>query len=174
MSRPIQVIPPGLLGFLQLKNSGKSPVEFPEVLQPVIELRDWYFEARAEQTIATVSVANGGSNFATFATPAIVPAEEYWAVLDFSAICPLLATTTVVSFVPAWRIVTGVSFSQFSVGVPQPLLAGTAAGRVGCAYMDRPFFVPPGAELGLRIMANEIAAGTVDYQAQFRFVRLPA
>lgn len=174
-SGPIQLIPPGLLGFLQVKNQGRNPQLLPNTLQPTMDLLTWLMEARAETTVATVDVAPAAIGFTPYTTPAavVVPSEEYWYVHDYTIQnnTALIATSTV-SFACAWRIVTGALFSQFGVGVPQPLLNGVAGGRGGFAFAEFPFFLPPGAEMGIRVIANE-AAANITYQGNVRFTRLP-
>lgn len=174
MSKPIQLIPPGLLGLLQLKNNGKNPQELPDQVQAIMEMRDWYMECNHETVVQTVDVANGAVGFTAYTTPIIVPATEYWFVEDYTVQTnTALIATSVVSFAAAWRIVTGAVFSQFGVGTPQQLLTGVAAGRGGFAFSDRGFFLPTGAELGIRVMANEVAAGNITYQGSVRITRLP-
>lgn len=46
MAGPIQVIAPGLLGYFQVKSQGRNPNDLLEAVQPSLEMRDWYFQAR--------------------------------------------------------------------------------------------------------------------------------
>lgn len=94
MARPIQTIAGGLLGFFQLKNNGLNPVEMPEVLQPVLELREWYWETNHEfaNNVVTDPTAGGTTQLSMGIT---VPPGENWALLDYSVACSLGANQVI-------------------------------------------------------------------------------
>lgn len=83
-SHPIQTQPIGLLGFLQLKNSGQNPSILPDEVQCVLELRDWYFEGdvRIRGGLAA-AVASGTLGLVLTATQ--VPQGEQWAIRGLHA-----------------------------------------------------------------------------------------
>lgn len=168
-SRPIQVIPPGLLGFLQLKNSGRSPEFFPDALQPTIELRNWYFEANAEFLQATVQTAVAGVGFQTWAEPIVVPSSELWYVINYSVYTGVQVAGDNTQFQLAWRSQTG---SLHFEGQPSALVVGSAAGATNNQQASG-FFVPSASEIGARIMGHAAAAVTIDYAWNLRIVRLP-
>jgi len=169
---PLQLIPPGLLGFLQLKNAGKSPSELSSLLQSTMELRDWFFQSTFEQVIQTATITNGSVGFNLYTTPIIVPSGEYWWVHSYAVHVGGLIATDTVSFAPGFRLVQGGANAQYSVGVPQPLITGTAATRQGAAYVNDGWFVAPGTEFGIRVMANETLGAGLTYTGQLRFTRL--
>lgn len=174
-SQPIQVIPPGLLGFLQLKNSGRNPTIFPDELTPTLELFRWYMAAREielDPALSGINVANGAVGFTVYAPNAIVvPANQMWWVREYSIQTGALNAADTVSFQPAWANSTVGVLSVHLEGDNLPPLTGTAVTRKGFASA-RDFFLPPGSQLGIAIGANE-TAGTVAYSAALRYVVLP-
>lgn len=82
---PIQLIPPGLMGLLQLKQGGQLPSMLSKTVAPVVELRDWYLTARRVDELAlfggvpTVSLPSIGSKpFVFGGNNATVPAGQIW------------------------------------------------------------------------------------------------
>lgn len=179
ISRPIQVIPSGLLGFLQLKNNGQNPQDLPDVLQPVLELRDWYLQSRAEEIVTPTNIPSmalptatfGFQTFTTNPTVPVVPDKEWWYVHDIAI---------VTTFVPAADFIGG------AIGWVSPNTAGNtklvsivqnfpgAANIVGAWRNDRSFFVPSGAIFGFFPTQNTRAAGNLTISlTTLRATRLP-
>lgn len=176
--RPLQLIPPGLLGLLQLKQEGRGLVELPDVLQGVIELRDWYLQARSEWSLTThsgVINATGRANFLTFANPVAVPEQEWWFVHQYVVKAdpvPGAGSAEVHSLVPVMiQQATGTARSV-AIGSGQfPVGANTAAHTVWAEGRD--FFAPAGARLGLAYGVTVAGGGTVNVDAFIRYTPLP-
>lgn len=165
MARPIQVLPRGLLGFLQLKNMGQNPSEFPDLLQPVLEMREWYYETNAITQVASglalVPAATTVGNLILL----VVPNGQAWAVLD--ADCILV---TGAGQVIDYRIMfldgpaPGGNASGLSGYVRQ-----SGAGEANIANsMPRSYRIPilgPGYQVGIQI--QEITAAAADFAGAF-------
>jgi len=78
--RPVQTEPAGLLSFLGIKNMGRNPDALSELLQPVLDLEDWYLRGIREPT-AVLSYAAGATGIAVD-TYLNTPASEWWYVHD--------------------------------------------------------------------------------------------
>lgn len=76
-SGPIQVTPSGLLGFFNLKNSGRNPGVLLDSVGPSIEMRDWYFASQLDSLTDTVSVTAAQATFA-FVNLVVPPTEAWW------------------------------------------------------------------------------------------------
>lgn len=155
MAGPIQLIPKGLLGFLQLKNMGRLPNELVESYQPVIEMRDWMFSSYAETLVEQSELVAGGFNGNQLCTTpgGQVPADEFWFVRHCTLLATQLGATENISMAPA------VQFNPNTGGAvvvgPATMLAapppvGTAAGRNYAATAEN-FWMPPGAILAMAI-----------------------
>lgn len=77
MSQYLQKGPDGLLGALDLKTTGKSPNEFPNSLQAVLECTPFYL--LRNRKVATVSGPFAAIN--TLIAQHTVPIDEVWRVL---------------------------------------------------------------------------------------------
>lgn len=158
---PLQITPPGFLGFLNLKNEGKNPREIPEDLTPTIELRNWYLNATAQAmsaTNATVSLLNNQDGFALpSAGNIVVPSGEWWYVHSMLvwAVLPA-AVTEFLAMSPAW--VEPNNFIDFEVlSPPAPLLQGVAGATRRYFNTARDFWVPPGSALCWHVLTAETA-----------------
>jgi len=103
---PIQIIPPGLLGFLGLKTSGENPHSLLGEYRPTVEMRDWLLRSRGEYLQVGFAAGSVGGNLAgtTINTDAIssipgaftVPKGEYWFFHDLTvSLAPGAAATDV-------------------------------------------------------------------------------
>lgn len=169
---PIQVIPPGLLGFLQLKNGGQNPRQFPEVLQPVLELMHWYLFANSEVVLGTDAAiaAAGLVNYLT------VPDDEFWAVHDVQAAVTLAAgSTAVLSIYYRSGPSGGAANFPFSLSEAPVIWTEATMGNGAIARMERErplLIVPPGGALGVR--AHFLSAASTTGNVAARITRLPA
>lgn len=172
---PIQVIPQGLLGLVDLKTS-----LLPDVLkldvQPQFDVLDFWLRAQANVDTATHSIAlptGLQGTFVGFTTgPILVPENETWFVHEYSADCNLNAgAADLVSF---WQLAMRYSqtapnarWAAMTPGLAQP---GSAAGetRLQTAFK---FWAPPGSQLGLYISNIVLAAGNVTFRGYFRITR---
>jgi len=177
ISRPIQAIPQGLLGFLQLKNMGKNPSEISDLLQPVMDLREWYL-----QTAQRNFIGNGGAapsaalpnNTVGFigwlaTVPNItVPPNEWWYCPYYTALSATLVAGETIQF--------GVGFRNPDAGFTYQTLIGdpcdpvTGANKRAFAFA-RDFWVPPGSQLGIQVIQT-VTAATITVEGHLRYVPL--
>jgi len=178
LSGPVQVIPPGLLGFLQIKSLGENPDALNTEYQPTIEVFPWLMEARAVDwtqdrgggTPAGVALATGLTGARAFSPNAlVVPSNEMWWVEEYT-INAVIAVGDAAYFScglinPRLGVV-----NQYMLGDPSTIFdAGIALSAYARA---RGFFAPPGSELVILVSANDTAT-TVAYTGYVRFTPLP-
>jgi hypothetical protein len=78
----IQVIPPGLLSILQLKNGGRTPQHLgPDVL-PTFDLEGYFLRATQQVITASEALVTTANDAKTLAA---VPDSEWWFVEHFTA-----------------------------------------------------------------------------------------
>lgn len=178
MSRPINVIAPGLLGFFQLKQSGKNPDELSDTVIPSLEMFDWYMQARLVDSFITIgggasstrTSANGVTGFVSFTTnPIEVPQGEAWWVWNYNVTTNALPAGDSVQFAPAIAIL-GASVIPYPVANLSTLIQGSAAGRPAI-HGASGFFAGSGARFGLYSTVNETATN-VTYAGWVRYARL--
>lgn len=169
---PVQVIPPGLLGFLQLKNAGVNPEQLEKAIRVVWDAQEWYFESRMEVIrSALVNTAAGPLNGNQPLADLTVPQDEYWWVQNISVYgsvgSPLGAGDVV-------RMLVTYVMPQFGndpFAIEQPL--GQAFGQGDTPLISASgFFVPSGAVLGFYFVRYAQALGN-QFRAICRFTRLP-
>lgn len=172
MSRPIQTIPFGLLGYLQLKNAGQNPAELVDTVQPVLEMREWYYETNAEVIISALSglafipAATVAGNYTLFT----VPNGQFWAILDYNVVINTQAGQTV-------------NYRHQYLNAPAP--AGAAHGlteyflfganNLKHTHMPRSYRIPivgPGSPIGLNFSDLVTAAADIPGTAAVRIARL--
>lgn len=92
MARPIQVIAPGLLGYLQLKSNGRNPDTLMEEVRPTIDVKEWLLTAQREYISGSAALAAPGvsSRYVGFVdgggNAILVPPDELWYVWNATAI----------------------------------------------------------------------------------------
>jgi hypothetical protein len=172
MSRPIQVIPPGLLGFLQLKNSGQAPSELPDTLQGVLELRDWYFQARLEFSSQIHGITNGTGvegYFSFSPNTIIVPQGEWWWVEQYTITTDAIDSGEFVQIAPMMIPQTVGTLKFFQVGDASPIPPSTAQEyRLSC-YANG-FWLGSGCTLGVWCSQNALLAGSFSCNGYVRYV----
>lgn len=177
MAGPVQLIPPGLLGFLQLKSLGRNPSQLVESYSPTIEMLDWIMESQPLEAASDLGArplyvaAAAGPTIGQPVPAMSVPQDEIWRVLQFTIEVSLVAGESS-SFAPCFfTSVAGVTI-PYLVGPPTDLYAGTAIGVRNVAYAPAPFWAPPGCQLGVYIRQS-IQAGVLNYVHSARYVRCP-
>lgn len=172
-SGPIQVIPPGLLGMLQLKNVGQLPDVLQGNVQPVLELRDWLLHANELYGLASLNQAAGNydSTMVSMNTPVVIPQGEWWYLHDITAYLVLGNTDTLnggfgIAFEPLPNVLQlNLSEKQYQ--------AFTAGGATTLAVSAQPAdFFPPGTEFGISMGRLVLAAARVHFLT-YRYTRLP-
>lgn len=151
-SGPIQVIPAGFLGLLQLKNLGRLPDTLMGSVQPTVDMLEMWLRATLTAGLPSGTHALAGPAFAGY-TPftgvaIIVPDSEWWYVESFSVRTDTIgAGETIQGLAPAiqWNVGGGVKYA--TLGPLTALVTGTAAGTQAIST-SKPFWAPPGAQLG--------------------------
>lgn len=175
MSGPIQTIPQGLLGLLQLKQTGNNPRDLAESVQPTVDQFPlWIQRLSVDISLAlfggnssvAIPTANAGANFFT-TNPLNVPQGVAWYVESYTISASLLAAESVI-FAP------GVLY--IGLGMMHPLTPPVAdvvtarARQIRAAA--RGFWLPPGAALGAFVFDN-VTAATITLTGNVRGVQVP-
>lgn len=179
-SGPIQLIPPGFLGLLALKNMGRLPDFLQGNVQPTLEMGDWYLRSAIEpwdQTSNVLVPAGAGGAFVPFGTgPITVPEGEWWFVHDYSVTAEVTNPDTAQDVALSWRY-QGAGFNRFVVWADPyartALLAPGAASSVRSAMYASGFWLPSGAELGVYTGVVTGATGVACTVRGLRFTRCP-
>lgn len=174
----LQVVPPGLLGFLGVKNFGVAPSELGNTYAPVLPMIPWAFLAKAEfQQDGAAGVAANFAGFTNFAvsgaTPLLwtVPNGEWWYIHTIAAEVSAGAAADVLQgMTPAYQVRIGGSVATVPMGVSQNF---TNTGTIANIYQAtvRDFWVPPGAALG--VWWNSVFAAAKAVSLITSFTRLP-
>lgn len=173
---PIQVLPPGFLNLLQLKNTGQNPETFDSNVIPTFEMLDWYLRANALDyikfagVVPGVALTTGQVGERTFSPNAIfTPNREWWWVQEYTVVTSTLAAGDISDYQPCWISTRQGTQSTYCVG-ERVRVAGTAGGTRGCVRASG-FWIPPDCNLGFFVLEN-IAAVTTTYTAYLRFLPL--
>lgn len=173
MSGPIQIIPPGLMGFLQLKNAGRNPTDLVESISPTFDMLRWYMEARfTSQTLpGTVTTVQSGT-FQTSIVPTVVPAEEQWYVIDACIRGGLIVAGDQLDVSVAYRVGNTAPLTNHIFTKGERKQADGAAAGVSVYASASDFFLPPGAVLG-GYFGIVTVASTTGFDVNVRYVALP-
>jgi hypothetical protein len=176
---PIQIIPPGLTGLLQLKQTGKLPNSLSQLVNPVVELRDWYLTARRVDEIAlqlnasTFLATTGGQGFQAMTTPLmVVPQTQIWWVEEYTidAVIATAADTIRMCCTLLIQNNTGVvSHQQLGPDVADTV---TARARVVSCRADRGFWAFPGDVFGATVF-DVLSAGGINLRPRLRATPCP-
>lgn len=164
-SGPIQVIPPGLLGLLNLKNMGRLPDVLINEVQPGIDLQEWWLRANLinQPAPSTDSLVAGSYNsFRSFTAGAgaiQVPDREWWFVEWYTA-----SFTAAGAGNSATSIDLALEFQQAGVSRWTPLgcvePAQAILNNARWQLVAKSFWVPPGSELGFCV--SSVATAVLD------------
>lgn len=174
-SGPIQTIPKGLLGLLQLKSRGQMPDVLNGNVQPSVDMLHMWLQASAEVPLGVfaVALAAGTVGQQVFSpTPLLIPENEIWYVHHYTvvALCPA-STDAAYNFQPMIRYtrlgtILWVGLTEFGSTVQ-----GAAAGARRAAITARDFWAPPGSELGF-FSGGIDTAGSLTFTATARITRM--
>lgn len=160
---PIQTIPPGLLSLLQLKAMGRNPTQLLDQVQPSIELRDWFFQARNfDESVLFPSIPFSNTTvaargFNSFGATAVVPNGQWWYVTHFFGYGNLLATEGIRLQMALLRPPTGIAMP---LGTDYADNVTSARARAFASSAVVPFWAHPGDQFGF--MVSDVAtAATV-------------
>lgn len=159
-SGPVQTQPLGLLGLLQIKNSGVYPDTLLGTVAPIIDAGEWIRQTNAlDSPQGTIAVNAAGSS--TFAFPGgfsnTIPDREWW-YFPFATIACSTIAGEAVKFALALRRQPGGTTNAIHVLTPYLTLGATDQGRVGAQN----FWAPPGSQLLVHV-ATITTAATISF-----------
>lgn len=180
MASPIQTRPSGLLGLLQLKQTGTNPSELLSTVQPHIDLFQNYVQSlmQVERGLfggvpATASIGtaqNGFQNFNIGGLAAQVPQNEQWWVEACST------DPSGIAAADNFKVAVGYAFTGVSGWYPLvPAWQDTITARArfgACDPMPRAVMVPPGAQF-LLLVYDIVTAGGISFNLFMRAARIP-
>ena len=175
MPGAIQTLPPGLLGFLQIKNSGANPSDLSQQLVATLELRDWYFQARmldANNLFGgnpSVNAALGVNFFATM----IVPNNAWLYVDSYDIVCSLLAADFIRAAPCLYTFPGLTGQSQLLVGPDVSDVVTARARQWQAGSWPRGFFAPPGSQFGFRVF-DFTTVGSISVTGMIKAALLPS
>jgi hypothetical protein len=174
VSGPIQTLPLGLLGLLQLKSGGSNPSQLADTVSPTYDLGKFYENNQSllcatlfGGTPALTTNARGAPVFQVGGVNITVPQKELWYVQEWTISCNLLAAEYI-RFAP-WFTGPG-ALSNLQMG-PDYNDVVTARVRFASARIDRPFFAHAGCFFGCFVY-DIITAGTITVSMEMRAVRM--
>jgi len=168
MSGPIQTIPQGLLGLLQLKQTGRNPSELTDTVQSIVDLMPlWLKRNTSDITSQSITRATNGTGFVSYTTPIIVPPGFTWFVENYTLSCVISAADSG-SFVPALKSPNGLSYSLTESAYIDVV---TAQNRVGLIAAKN-FWVGPGEELLVGVV-RALAATTITITGSVKGIVVP-
>jgi hypothetical protein len=166
VAAPIQTIPQGLLGLLQLKQLGTNPSNLVDTVQSTVDLKDWWMN-RQEVDICLLktgsSTASTNVNAAGVfgSTGLTVGTNEVWWVTNYTINCNLLAAEYI-RFRPVFNFPAALS-AVYTLGFDYNDVI-TARARNASAWAAN-FWLQPGAQLQFRVSDQATAANIAVAQA---------
>lgn len=158
--------PFGLLSLLGLQNGGRNPEWMPNVLQPTIDLLDWYLEQEPETTtIAAIGVAAVG-NFDVLAGSLRVPNNELWYVTGYTLRSAALTAGQSFGMLAVWQP-AGVTGQN---ALASPTVRSTTVGELVHTETLGGFWAGPGSAFAG--VCTLLAAGPVNVAGCVTFKRL--
>lgn len=172
---PIQTLPRGLLGLLQLKNTGRNPAFLSDAVQSVIDIDSYYLRNQAHSRLPApqlaVTGAAGAAAYNRFSTnPVIVPDNECWWVESFTLSMTLGAIgDRITNFQPMlfYNLAATNDFSFLANEGGYSVTRTAQTVNEGIFVSARGFWMPPGSELGVAWAERALTVATTC----FGFVR---
>lgn len=175
---PIQLIPPGFLSLLQLKNQGHMPADLGEVVSPTMDMRDWYLQvsARTPSTTFGLVLTSEQQSFHRFSPNGIiVPQGKTWWVHHYMVQCGLTAVAgqSIFGLAPIiiWNANGTIKYNQLGPAPATGLISSTATNPTGTQVFASGFWAPPGAELGFT-NGEIISAAGISFGGVVRYTEL--
>lgn len=169
-SGPIQVIPPGLLGLLQLKSpSGVNPHLLNNDVQPNIDMLEWWLRANRQVWSLNSGITLAAGTYNTFSglspNSIIVPQSQWWYVHSATMTFTVAAGGTMVMANLAMLFNQTGTLRWRTVGQPpRPGVFTPAEGEQ--AFRVEDLWMPPGSSLGVNVGIITGAGGVaVDLRA---------
>lgn len=171
-SKPVQIIPPGLLGFLGVKNMGQLPDTLLGEYSPSIETGEWLMAANR----TTISNANalGAGTFSTAelagGNPITIPDREWWYVWNVSLRFALPNADTIQ--IPMVSVRNDAASVQQLAAVDYGNLVAPAGGLVVPVCCEPRRWFGPGTQFQGGA-ARLVVALACNYSLTAEFTRLP-
>lgn len=160
-SQPIQIIPSGLLGLLQLKNNGRNPSILPDELQSTFELRDWYLETDVRiRSGITAAIPSGTLGLTLTAATHIVPEGEQWVLRGVYASMNVAAADAIRGYVvmqPPSHVATA-TVRMLGEDFDAPVLAQAQTWVPSYVNQGELLVAQPGTRFGVWLTRNLLAA----------------
>jgi hypothetical protein len=175
VSGPIQTIPTGLLGLLQLKELGRNPSQLQDAVQPTYDLFAQYVQQQmsnefgifgAQLTTAALVTANHGLQVFT---GAVVPQNRIFYVYQLSADIQTQNAADFINAAPAVLQPSG------RTTIVAPGVADVISARIRSwitAPITNPFFAAPGSTFGIYVY-DILAGTTITVLGTLRAVSIP-
>jgi len=175
---PLQVLPQGLLGFFNLKSMGANPAYMPDLVQPTLDLFEWYMETNSIliSGMTNTATAVGFTGWAVPTAGVTVPQSEWWWVSKYSIHSEVIAGASGdLTFRCAYANPTVPVIDYWPIGEPSlrfdPAAAIAAVDKQKICSAEN-FWLPPGSGLGFWV--DDITGGTaIDLQGALRYSVLP-
>lgn len=165
---PIQIIPPGLLGYLQVKNVGQNPNTLDSNIQPTLELLHWLLRAR-QVSVDPNTYARGfltaNRGFLSWTVPLIAAQDEWWYIAHYNIASVVVGAGDSIVYKPAWRSGQG---GVYEIGDGYETLAVGQRGLIGGDGL----WLPPGGELGVWVK-DCTSVGGIQLNSQLDYTPLP-
>ena len=168
MALPIQALPKGLIGLLDINTGGVGPPMMSDLVAGTYSLDEHYMLGKRER-IQTGLIAGGvAAGDFTFAAALTVPGNEAWYVRSYSIIAAVAAALTY-QVMPTVIMPFAGGTAAYALG-PAQFNQTSALASLLLAPMSGVFVVPPGSVMGGRCLSIS-AAIAVSVQANIDFVR---
>lgn len=155
---PLQVLPPGLLGYFQIKSGGRNPQTLDETLVPVLDLTEWYLQATWNEAVDTSNaIPAGGGGF--IPSPTLISGPNTWLYIHHFSAYVALAAAASFQMAVCYQRLAGPAFPRHFPGNGLSVPAA-AINSVALASASG-FWLPPSMQLGMYILSNTTAVGTV-------------
>lgn len=172
---PIQTLPVGLTGLLNLKSHGRVPDELDSIVGPSVDILPFWLNSRIEvldSATYTKTVGPTGISVQSFTTAIQVPANEWWWVHDYAVEARFTAAAgqSVDNFQAILWLNQNAPAAYAAVG---NVVSGVsnAAGTAGLLSSGQGFWAHPGSILGF-FVGNIVTAATVAFAGMGRISRL--
>lgn len=155
ISPPINRLPAGFLGFVDVKQMGKNPSHIADTVAPVVDMTSFYV-AGSRSTKQGPSVALGAGGPTRWVSDVFVPTGKCWMISEIEMVAAgvLGAGGTFQGYL---MVLDPTGQSQW---VSDPTPQYVTGDRVNhAAYLERPFIALPGYVLAVDIVRN--AGGAV-------------
>lgn len=138
---PVNLIPPGLLGVLNLKQMGSNPSTLVQSYQPVIDTLRWLLNGNREGLTDTANLGAGAGGRLVQFTNITVPQNEWWYVHNASFTATVAAGDSLIAPAVFYAPSTGTLLPRAVVA--SALFTFDDAAGQSAFFGAEDFFVPP-------------------------------